>query len=532
MMNKKNKKLPGWIILPVVGGIALLSLGGTVLSSRGSSSNNGTELQVVSAQKGNVSEVYNANGTIESENTKTYYSPVTAPVSECRAVVGHAVQSGDLLVSFDTTNLERDNQQAQLTLQSSLNNSKITKAQNAKAVDAANATSAQARKQADSLAEEVNKLAAQVDNAYTAYQENLAAAAANAPQIAELNAKITDANGKISEADAVISAYEIGYDGRQIEINEAEAAEKAGTATDVQKQILEDVKNYKSAQENKKTAQNDLNTATSELATLQVNVDDAGYTELKNQYDAKYAEWQAAYQTATAPSTETGMTSAELTNLNISDNLAELAALSPEELLQKGREGMKADMNGVIASVAIADSNSAVQGTAVFSIASLDSVRVNVEISPEDYGKFKVGTPAIITVGSNTYEGTLSGIDRIAVKNEKGNSMIGAQVHISNPDEAICIGASAKVKMTIAESKNVIVVPTETINASSDGDFVYVIENGVVKEKPVTLGTSSTTKVEITEGLKDGDQVVNDLNVTIKAGMKATAKETNKKNDN
>ena len=57
----------------------------------------GTPLNVVKAEKGTVKEVYNSTGTVESENTKTYYSPVTAPIKECRAVVGQTVKAGDLL---------------------------------------------------------------------------------------------------------------------------------------------------------------------------------------------------------------------------------------------------------------------------------------------------------------------------------------------------------------------------------------------------------------------------------------------------
>ena len=75
------------------------------------------------SQKESIKEVYNSSGTIESENTKTYYSPVTAPIANLNAKVGQIVQAGDLLVTFDTTNLERDNQQAQLNLQSAYNTS-------------------------------------------------------------------------------------------------------------------------------------------------------------------------------------------------------------------------------------------------------------------------------------------------------------------------------------------------------------------------------------------------------------------------
>ena len=79
--------------------------------------------------------------------------------------------------------------------------------------------------------------------------------------------------------------------------------------------------------------------------------------------------------------------------------------------------------------------------------------------------------------------------------------------------------------MTVAQADDVLVVPNEVINASTDGDFVYIVEDGVIKIKPVELGTVSVTHTEIKSGLKEGDKVVNDLNADIKRGMKAIAVE-------
>lgn len=525
--RKDKKKLPAWIILPILAAILLLLWIVSLFAGGAGQEPGGTALTVVKAEKGTVKEVYNSTGTIESGNTKTYYSPVTAPIKECKAVVGQTVKSGDLLVTFDTASLERDNQQAQLTLQSSLNTSLAARAQNAKAVDAAAAASAQAAEQANALADEVNALVAQVDAAYAKYQANQQEAARltaeNAPKVQALQTQIAQYTETAASADAVISAYERGYAGRQVEVNEALAATDP---TPAQQQIIKDTEDYHTALQTKKETQALLNQAQSSLDDLGVPpVDDAGYGELVAQYKAKYAEWSAAYQAAGAAVPDTGMTSSELDNLNISDNLAELAALTPEELLAKGKEGMKADMNGVIASVDILQTNTAAQGAALFTIASTDDVLVKIEVSPDDYGKMKLGSQVTVTLAGSTYKGTLSSVDKIALPNAKGNPVISARIHIDNPDENICIGASAKIKMTAAEVKNVIVVPTEAVNASSEGDFVYVIENGEVKKKKVILGISSSTQTEITDGLDEGDLVVNDLNVDIKPGMKALPKE-------
>lgn len=523
-----KKKVPAWVIIPILAVIILLAWILSVFAGGKIEDSAGTPLNVVKAERGTVKEVYNSTGTIESENTRTYYSPVTAPIKECRAVAGQTVKAGDLLVTFDTTNLERDNQQAQLTLQSSLNSSIAARTQNAKAIDAANAASAQAAAQANALADEVNALVSQIDSAYAQYQANQQAAAQqaaqNAPKVQELQSQITTYNESIASADAVISSYERGYTGRQVEINEALAAENPDP---VQEQIIKDTEEYNAALKSKSDTEALLAQAQESLDALGVPpADDAGYSDLLAQYEAKYAEWQTAYQAAGASVPDTGMTSAELSNLDISDNLAELSALTPEELLAKGKEGMKADMNGVVASVEILQTNSAAQGTALFTIADTDNVRVKIEVAPDDYDKMNPGSEVDVTLAGHTYKGTLTGVDKIAVQNAKGVPVIGARIHIKNPDENICIGATAKIKMTVAEAENVVVIPTEAINASTNGDFVYVIENGIVKEKPVTLGISSSTQTEITEGLDEGDIVINDFNADIRPGMRAAAKES------
>lgn len=527
-----KKKLPGWVIIPVI----VVFAGGIVLASqlsKGGSKSQVTALQVTSVSNGNIKEVYNASGKIESENTKTYYSPVTAPIARCNAVVGNTVKAGEVLISFDTTNLERDNQQAQLNLQSSLNASQATLAKNAQAVDAANAASAQAAEKANKLADKVNDLAAQLDAAKAEAEaqssELQAALQANQAAREEFQTVMDQNSAAMTDARNVMDTQAITLEalGEKAAII---SAKDENSLTEEEKAVQKNYNDAKTAYDDAQKAYTEAEAAYKEAENSMnqikdPEITDAGYAQLEAQYESAYAEWEAAYTAATSPSTSTGMTSAEMANLSISDNLAELSALTPAELVAKGKEGMKADMDGVIASVDALQTNSATQGMAMFSIASMENVRVKIEVSPDDYEKMKVGNKATITIGDYKYQGTLKKVNKIATDNAKGNPVIGAEIHIDNPDENICIGATAKISMTVAEANDVLVVPTEVINTSSDGDFVYVIENGTVVKKPVELGTASTTQIEIKSGLKKGDKVVNDLNVDIKEGMKAVAAE-------
>lgn len=114
-------------------------------------------------------------------------------------------------------------------------------------------------------------------------------------------------------------------------------------------------------------------------------------------------------------------------------------------------------------------------------------------------------------------------MNKIAVNNEKGNPVIGATLHIDNPDDQIIIGVSAKATLNVAEAKNVLCLSNEVVNTGTEGDFVYVIENGVVKKKNVELGISSNNSVEVKSGLKEGDVVVTNASSDLREGTKATA---------
>ncbi|MDD2970046.1 MAG: RND transporter, partial [Lachnospiraceae bacterium] len=71
-------------------------------------------------------------------------------------------------------------------------------------------------------------------------------------------------------------------------------------------------------------------------------------------------------------------------------------------------------------------------------------------------------------------------------------------------------------------AKSVLLVPIEAVNADTEGDFCYVVENDIIVRKPVTIGITSDEFVEIVEGLSDGDQVIKTLPVGAEEGSKVT----------
>ena len=53
-----------------------------------------------------------------------------------------------------------------------------------------------------------------------------------------------------------------------------------------------------------------------------------------------------------------------------------------------------------------------------------------------------------------------------------------------------------------------LMVPRGPFVENEGGRFAYVVEGGVAERRPIRLGATSVTAVEILEGLKEGDKVV------------------------
>ena len=183
---------------------------------------------------------------------------------------------------------------------------------------------------------------------------------------------------------------------------------------------------------------------------------------------------------------------------------------------------IKADFNGVITKVSVVEGATTALGTELFTLQNTDKINVNVNVSKYDYDKLKEGQSADITLAGKTYEGEVTSISHVATQNEKGASLISADVRIKNPDDDIFLGVDAKVTIHAEEADDVVVLPSEVVNIGKDGSFCYVIENGVITRRDITTGISSDDYVEVTEGIKEGDEVIRDLG-SLEEGMQAEA---------
>ena len=541
-MKKGKKRTKKTKIMMGVAAVVIVCIGVIAVFGKGS----GTEetsasVEAVTAEVGDVTQEVDASGTVESNETKTYFSPVNAKIDKMDFEVGDSVKKGTQLITYNLEDLEKEDQKAELNQKSGELDYENTVKKSNKAVDKQAAAAASvdelqamvdsqeayvydlkeqlsqaqldaqndAQAQVEQAQEEAQEAAQQAKEEYEAqmeeYSENVAAAK---EALTKAEAKVQECLKAKREAERAYkkdpdnSALSSALDEATYDYEDAVAAK-----TDAQSN-LQEVKAQMPTMDTDSTAM----TGGSETGTT-VMVDTSDLEVAIEQASSDLAELQSELATkkAEAEADPNALTEEEKEKMKITNNLAEMETKTAKELVIEGKKGIQAEFNGVISDSKVVEGATTTQGMEMFTIKSLDNVSVDLNISKYDYDKLDEGQKAVITIGDYTYKGTVTKISRIATPNEKGAATISVSVDIDNPDDNIFIGVDAKATIHAKEAKNVVTVPVEVVNIGKEGSFCYVIEDGVIVKKNVKTGISSDTKVEIKKGLKKGDQVLTDI---------------------
>lgn len=146
-------------------------------------------------------------------------------------------------------------------------------------------------------------------------------------------------------------------------------------------------------------------------------------------------------------------------------------------------------------------------GTDLVPIEAIDPLNVDFRVPEQFLRAVSVGSRLLVTFDA------LSGFERegsvgaISPQVDVGGRSLLLRAHIPNPDDLLRPGLFARVKLELAETQG-LVVPESALAPSGDAQYVFRVENGVVRRVMVEVGQRMNGAVEITAGLTEGDNVV------------------------
>jgi membrane fusion protein, multidrug efflux system len=98
---------------------------------------------------------------------------------------------------------------------------------------------------------------------------------------------------------------------------------------------------------------------------------------------------------------------------------------------------------------------------------------------------------------------------------------IALEASFPNNDQRLWPGQFSNVLLRLGQQQNVVVVPSQAVQAGQQGDYVFVTKpNMTVDVRQVNVGTTVNNQTEILRGLSPGETVVTDGQVRLVPGTK------------
>ncbi|WP_110953864.1 efflux RND transporter periplasmic adaptor subunit [Anaerosinus massiliensis] len=154
--------------------------------------------------------------------------------------------------------------------------------------------------------------------------------------------------------------------------------------------------------------------------------------------------------------------------------------------------------------------------TVIMTVADMSTKQINAKVDETDIGKVKIGQKATFTVDAysgRTFTATVSNISQTDVGSTWSSSTSTTTViyysvtlDIDDPENLLKPAMTARVNIHTAEKEGALMIPLSALKTNNDGQYVVLAHpDGTTENRSVTIGLYSDDKVEITDGLSEGD---------------------------
>ncbi|MBK1811866.1 efflux RND transporter periplasmic adaptor subunit [Clostridium sp. YIM B02505] len=449
-MNKRKK------IITLIVVITLICTAFGFFQFRRNRSNN-ISAKTIIVTKENIKSYLNTTGIVKAKNIKDYYGS-QLKVTSINFKIGDKVKKGDILMSFDVSELQNAAKQAKI----------------------------------------------QYDSAILQKQDLL-------NQNAKMNSKITDLDSEIADVKSKIEQFKLGKNAVTNNygfINTVSALKDKITNKE-KKYSKEAASTLDNNEKDSTIAQTDstasigaLQQLSKTLTTLEMqrnSIQPISEEKLK-QMDNTVALAKIAFESANSrlrymPENLTADFDGTITALNAATGSIvnpTSAAVTIEDL-----ENLK-----VVVSLGKSD---------------IDKVKLDQTATIRSNGKEYNGKISFISPSGKK---GLSGISMMT--NATSNDVtMDAEIELSDSDEDLKAEFDVDIDILLAEKNSVVAVPMEAIKAVKGGRYVvYTVDaNGRVYERDVQLGIQSEINAEIIKGINIGERIILNPSTTIRDGI-------------
>ena len=429
----------------------------------------GTAIETATASTGQLDCELELNGKVESLSEKTYFAKIKGRIGTVSVKGGDLVKKGDLLVSYNTEDLE--------------------------------------------LAQTLAELDVAADQG--GYDNFRQSGGRVAGLFGEAKNSIAELDQQITTTEAVIIMTQQALTDRKSELSARGAqlqADLAGCVPDED----DDPYDVEKARGNiqKEIAQNTYDQQYDpEIIKKQEELDYLNY--LMSTYKEKKSVMESQ-KAATQMNLQTQGAKDELEAQKSADDLINETNIRD---YQEALEGIRAEFDGVVTKLFVSEGASVSSGQELVQIQSLEDTAVVCYVNKYDIINIEEGQSASAHIKNKDYTCHVSRIEK-KTSDDGTTPGIKVELAIDEPDDSIILGIECKTKVQTAMLAYALLIPADAVCSDDDGDYVFVISEGRAVRRPVEIGVRNDDMAEIVEGLQAGETVGWDETAELTDGQK------------
>ena len=163
------------------------------------------------------------------------------------------------------------------------------------------------------------------------------------------------------------------------------------------------------------------------------------------------------------------------------------------------------------------------EGQELVNIEDIGALKADFRL-PESYlSRLRKGQSVEVSTDAmpgQTFKGTLDAIDPLL---DASGRAISLRARLENPDLKLRPGMFVRVRLAFGGERQGLAVPEEALVPAGDDNFVFRVVEGKAQRVMVKVGQRRGATVEITEGLKAGDEVVSAGQLKLRDGVPVRA---------
>lgn len=157
-------------------------------------------------------------------------------------------------------------------------------------------------------------------------------------------------------------------------------------------------------------------------------------------------------------------------------------------------------------------------GQAIVNLEDVDPVKVDFRVPETFLARLRTGQSIRVQIDAFADERFAGEVYALDPRIDAEGRSVALRARIANPDSKLRPGLFARVTLITERRDNALMIPEQAVFARGEDSFVYVVRDGKAVLTRIVLGLRQGARVEVTEGLSAGDQVVSAGHLKLRDG--------------